>query len=91
MEANNGNQSLVALISIGVVCVTFAGILTFQVIIRLKQLRCTCITNCRGDHLHQPMTNVEFHVPEEEPPQEVEPLRLTFDESGEFVLVHAEN
>lgn len=91
VEANDGNQSLVALISIGVACVTFAGILTFQVIIRLKQLRCTCITNCRGDHLHQPMTNVEFHVPEEEPPQEVEPLRLTFDESGEFVLVHAEN
>jgi len=37
------------------------------------------------------MTNVEFRVPEEEPPQDVEPLRLTFDESGEFVLVHAEN
>ena len=93
VEANDGNQSVVALTSTGVACVTFVGILTYQIIVRLKQLKCTCMTHCRKDPLYQPMAStVAFSVPKEEPPPDVEPLRLTFDESeDEFVLVHAEN
>ena len=92
-KIRNGNQTVVAFISMATACATMGGILIYHVGIRMWNLR------CRRNHFHEiQIVNAAANAPEEDDssseegdqPSEMQPLRLTRDRDdpeGGFIFV----
>ena len=92
-KIRNGNQTVVAFISMATACATMGGILIYHVGIRIWNLR------CRRNHFHEiQIVNAAANAPEEDDssseegdqPSEMQPLRLTRDRDdpeGGFIFI----